>query len=115
MQAKRKVDELQEFLAHPLVGRLVVNYLSCVIREEQLKISWNIIANYLGCLPSEVVLVCYAFLDNLNLSDKELHQLKKQWELEKFRQAKMFNIGYDVTPAAIMESLIAQYIQLKQK
>lgn len=106
LKAQKKIEAIYSNLSKPLSAY----FTQCENLEDQKKMSWLVLSAHLKCLPDKVHSYYFSFLKNSEFTIEELRYLKKLWALKKYDEAKELQIDFEITPAAIMETLTNKYI-----
>jgi hypothetical protein len=108
-KTKEKYDNTVAELKKNTVEELKKLYADKYTDNDQIKMSYFVLASIFGCLPDKVKDIYFSELEANNFNYSELLEAEKNWKAKKIEEAALFGIKPENTPAALLEKWTIEF------
>jgi len=91
------------------IGELKKLYADKYSDNDQIKMSYFVLASRFGCLPDKVKENYFLELETNSFSYSDLHEAETNWQTKKFEESAILKIKPDNTPAALLEKWTTEF------
>lgn len=91
------------------IGELKKLYADKYTDNDQIKMSYFVLAGKFSCLPDKVKDIYFSELERNNYNYSELLEVENNWQTKKFEEAELFGIKPENTPAALLEKWTIEF------
>jgi hypothetical protein len=91
------------------IGELRKLYADKYTDNEQIKMSYFVLASRFGCLPDKVKDYYFSELETNNFNYSELLEAEKNWTHKKIEESAVLGIKPENTPAALLEKWTIEF------
>jgi hypothetical protein len=87
-------------------------YVDKYTDNDQIKMSYFVLASIFGCLPDKVKDIYFSELEVNNFNYSELLEAENNWQTKKFEEAALFGIKPEKTLAALLEKWTIKFCNI---